>query len=117
MVKKRLNKLQYFRRHFQRMHPNEPLLEVAEYKCEECGSVFQQRSHLTAHVKLQHCPKSTMYQCSSCASQFTNKVCTLCLMFCYYIIIHRSRTVHSAYCKAQAKDRLGKVAEKIFKGH
>ena len=58
------------------MHPNEPLLDVAEYKCEECGSVFQQRSHLTAHVKLQHCPKSTMYQCSSCASQFTNKVCT-----------------------------------------
>ena len=87
MVKKRLNKLQYFRRHFQRMHPNEPLLDVAEYKCEECGSVFQQRSLLTAHVKLQHCPKSTMYQCSSCASQFTNKVCTLCLMFCYYITL------------------------------
>ena len=62
------------RRHFQRMHPSEPLLENIDYKCEECQQVFQQKIQLTNHVKAEHCPKSVTYQCTSCPRQFTNKV-------------------------------------------
>ena len=62
------------RRHFQRMHPNEPQLENIDYKCEECQQVFQQKIQLTNHVKSEHCPQSVTYQCTFCPSQFTNKV-------------------------------------------
>ena len=64
------------RRHFQRMHPNEPQLENIDYKCEECQLVFQQKIQLTNHVKSEHCPRS-VYQCTSCPCQFTNKVSAL----------------------------------------
>ena len=62
------------KRHFQRMHPTQPMLDNIDYKCEECDKVFQQKIQLTNHVKSEHCPKSVTYQCTFCPSQFTNKV-------------------------------------------
>ena len=67
------------RRHFQRMHPNEPLMsESSEWKCDQCGKVFAQKVQLSNHAKTEHSLEKTTYQCSTCTKQFNNKV--LCIL-------------------------------------
>ena len=56
------------------MHPNEPVEDISEYKCDQCEEVFSAKSLLVSHVKSEHSPSTNMYQCTSCPSQFTNKV-------------------------------------------
>ncbi|XP_071744645.1 uncharacterized protein [Lepeophtheirus salmonis] len=42
------------RRHFQRMHPAEPLRSNVSYKCDICQILFQWKSQLHDHVKEKH---------------------------------------------------------------
>jgi len=56
------------RRHFQRMHPNEPLFENVSFKCRDCGLLYPQRQLLSNHIKTEH-PKAITYQCASCPEQ------------------------------------------------
>jgi len=60
------------RRHFQRMHPQEPLFENVSFKCGDCGLLFPQRPMLTAHIKETH-PKAVAFQCAYCPQQFRSK--------------------------------------------
>ena len=60
------------RRHFQRMHPNEPLFENVSFKCGDCGLLYPQRQLLSSHVKSEH-PKAITYQCAYCPQQLKNK--------------------------------------------
>ena len=60
------------RRHFQRMHPNEPLFESVSFKCSDCGLLFPQRQLLTNHIKVEH-QKAITYQCAYCPEQLENK--------------------------------------------
>ena len=61
-----------FRRHFQRMHPNEPLFVNVSFKCGDCGLLFPQRHLLSNHIKANH-PKAVTYQCAYCPEQLKNK--------------------------------------------
>jgi len=60
------------RRHFQRMHPNEPLFENVSFKCGDCGLLYPQRQLLSTHIKAEH-PKAITYQCAYCPQQLKNK--------------------------------------------
>eukprot|EP00090_Calanus_glacialis_P009775 TRINITY_DN18185_c0_g1_i1.p1 TRINITY_DN18185_c0_g1~~TRINITY_DN18185_c0_g1_i1.p1 ORF type:complete len:1354 (+),score=313.68 TRINITY_DN18185_c0_g1_i1:64-4125(+) len=60
------------RRHFQRMHPKEPLFENVSFKCGDCGLLYPQRQLLSTHIKAEH-PKAITYQCAYCPQQLKNK--------------------------------------------
>ena len=60
------------RRHFQRMHPNQPLFESVSFKCADCGLLFPQRQLLASHVRAEH-PKAVSFQCAHCPTQLKNK--------------------------------------------
>lgn len=60
------------RRHFQRMHPKEPLFENVSFKCGDCGLLYPQRQLLSTHIKAEH-PKAITYQCAYCPQQRKNK--------------------------------------------
>ena len=60
------------RRHFQRMHPNQPFFENVSFKCADCGLLFPQRQLLVSHVRAEH-PKAVSFQFAHCLTQLKNR--------------------------------------------